>query len=103
MATRFVPNPAFRRELEAEPEFVNGVTFVTEEVAVSIQTAAEPFRHTGRTIRAMQTRPQRIYLEPHFGHLAELGSVNNPPQANVRRGVKAAGLRFADDGPKQAD
>lgn len=35
-------------------------------------------------------------------HLIEYGSKNNPPYAPLRRGVTAAGLRFADiGGPSQ--
>lgn len=100
---RFVLNPAFRRELETEPEFTKGMAVITGEVAASIKTAAEPFRKSGRTVRGINARGSRIHLEPHFGHLAELGSVNNPPQRNVLRGVKAAGLRFEDSGPHEAD
>ena len=100
---RFVPNASFRRELEAEPEFTKGMAVITGEVAASIKAAAEPFRKSGRTVRGINARGSRIHLEPHFGHLAELGSVNNPPQRNVLRGVKAAGLRFEDTGPHEAD
>lgn len=103
MATRFVPNPTFRRDLEREPEFVKGTAQITATVAESIKAAAEPFRDTGKYIRSMEQQGNRVYLEPHFAHIIELGSVNNPPQANVRRGVRTAGLRFEDTGPKQAD
>jgi hypothetical protein len=103
MGTRFIPNPGFRRELEAGPEFTSGMKRITVTVAEEIKLAAEPFRDTGHYIKSVKARKNRVHLEPHFAHLAEYGSVHNPPQANARRGVKAAGLRFADDGPKQAD
>ena len=100
---RFVPNPAFRQELEAQAEFQKGIAVVTGEVAASIKLAAEPFRHTGYFIRKIKTRRNAVLLQDNFTHLVEFGSVNNPPQGNARRGVNALGLRFQDDGPKQAD
>lgn len=103
MATRFVPNPAFKAELRRTPVFRKGTAEITVKVAESVKTAALPFRHTGHYIRSVKPRGSRVYLEPSVAHIIELGSVNNPPQANVRRGVKAAGLRFEDAGPHQAD
>lgn len=94
---RFVRNRTFERELVAEPEFQRGIAEVTVEVAQSIKAAARPFRDTGRYIATVKTRQNRVHLEPHFAHIHEYGSVNNPPQANARRGVKAAGLRFEDN------
>lgn len=98
---RFVPDPTFRRQLEAEPEFVKGMTFVTGGVAASIKTAAEPFRHTGYFIRHIRARRNHVELRDPFWHLSEYGSIHNPPQANARRGVNSLGMRFQDDGPKQ--
>jgi hypothetical protein len=103
MGTRYIPNPDFRRELEATAEFKKGQAVITSGVAAEIKAAAEPFRHTGYFISKIRARRNRVELRDSFTHLSEFGSVNNPPQANVRRGVTAAGLRFEDDGPKQAD
>ncbi len=100
---RFVSNPGFKRELQAEPEFTQGMARETAVVADAIKTAARSFRDTGNYIDKVQSRGSRVHLEPHFAHIIELGSVNNPPQANVRRGVAASGHRFVDDGPQQAD
>ncbi len=100
---RFVRNPGFEAELRREPEFTQGMARETVVVADAIKAAARPFRDTGNYIDKVETRGTRVHLEPHFAHLIELGSVNNPPQANVRRGVTAAGHRFEDDGPRQAD
>lgn len=93
---RFVRNPNFKAELQAEPQFVAGMVAETVRTAEQIKLAAEPFRHTGNYIRNVKVRRTRIYVEPHFWHIIEFGSVNNAPQANVRRGVIAAGLRFED-------
>lgn len=93
---RFVPNPGFTQEIQRTPEFEKGIGQTTLKVAEAIQTAAQPFRDTGRYIGQVKVRKGRVTLEPHFAHLSEWGSVNNPPQGNVRRGVAAAGLRFED-------
>lgn len=93
---RFIANPAFKQEIQRTPEFEDGIEQTTVRVADAIQTAAQPFRDTGHFIRNVRVSKGRVYLEPHFAHLPEYGSVNNPPQANVRRGVAAAGLRFED-------
>jgi hypothetical protein len=100
---RFVRNRAFEREIGATPGFQKGLAQTTLRVADAIENAAQPFRDTGQYIRKVKARKTRVYLEPHFAHIAEFGSVNNPPQANVRRGVKAAGLRYEDSGPTQAE
>lgn len=93
---RFRPDPTFRQQLEAEAEFQGGMARITVEVSEAIKTAAAPFRHTGHYIGSIEPRATRVYLEPHFAHIIEYGSINNSPQANVRRGVAAAGLRFED-------
>lgn len=93
---RYVANPLFEEELQATAEFEAGRERITTGVAKSIAEAARPFRDTGQYIRSIQARKGRVHLEPHFAHIIEYGSANNPPQANVRRGVTAAGLRFED-------
>jgi hypothetical protein len=94
---RFRRNPAFHEEIEATPEFKKGEAKITVGVAESIQAAAEPFRDTGNYIGRVHARGTRVETERHFSHIIELGSVNNPPQRNILRGVTAAGLRFEDD------
>lgn len=106
MATRFIPNPAFRAEIQQEAPFRRGMAGVTVGVAESIKVAAEPFRDTGNFIGRVGVRrghPTQVQTESHFSHILEWGSRNNAPQGNVRRGVIAAGWRYADTGPKQAD
>jgi hypothetical protein len=107
MAVRFVPNPAFRRELESERPFKQGMGETTIGLSESIKIAAEPYRHTGNFIRRVgPSRAGRgfsVEIERFFGHIIELGSVNNAPQRNVLRGALAAGMRFHDDGAKRAE
>ncbi len=103
MAKPFRPNPNFERELRATPEFQAGEAQITRLLAEQIKLAAEPFRNTGHFIRRVRAGRRRVLLRDNFAHLAEYGSVNNPPQANVRRAASAAGLRFEDDSAHQAD
>lgn len=100
---RFVPNPSFKTEIQQERPFRRGMRTITVTVAESIKVAAEPFRDTGNYIGRVGVRDTNVELEKHFAHIMEYGSVNNPPQANARRGVTAAGLRFEDDGRHQAE
>ncbi len=95
--TRFVANPAFREDIQREPRFRNGMRGITVGVAKSIQTAAEPYRDSGNYIGRVGARGTLVELERHFAHIMEYGSVNNAPQRNALRGVRAAGLRFEDD------
>lgn len=103
MADRFLPNPNFRRELEAEPAYQRGVAEITGEVAAAIKSAAEPWRNTGYYIRRINAHRNTVRFGDPFWHLSEYGSIHNPPQGNARRGVNALGMRFQDDGPKQAN
>lgn len=93
----FRRNPAFITQFKATPSYQAGMKRITVIVAEAIRVAALPYRDSGNYIRRIDTRGTRVQLEKHFAHLMEYGSVNNPPQANVRRGVIAAGLRFSDD------
>lgn len=99
--TRFVANPDFQRELKSEPPYKRGVGAIAVRVEDAIELAALPFRDTGNYMKRVEARYINgeffVEVERHFGHLMEFGSINNAPQANIRRGVKAAGLRFEDD------
>lgn len=100
---RYVPNPGATDAHEQTPEFKAGMHETAVGVAEAIKVAAEPFRKTGYFIRHVVPRGDKVRLRDSFAHLVEFGSRNNPPQANVRRGVVAAGLKFRDDGAHRAD
>jgi hypothetical protein len=104
--TKFIVNPNWKPEIQQERPFRQGMGKITVGVSESIKTAALPFRDTGNYIDRIGIRtghPTHVELERHFAHIIELGSVNNPPQHNVRRGIRSAGLRYEDTGPKQAN
>ncbi len=93
---RFEPNLHFRHELRSSAEFTTGMQRITVALTQQIKLAAEPFRNTGYFVSHVRVGRRRVLLRDPFAHISEFGSVNNPPQGNVRRGVKAAGLRFRD-------
>lgn len=92
--TSFRRNAAFERELRAQPEFVAGMRERTTLATAAIRDAAP--RVTGYYIRHVRPDGTRIRIGDFAWHLVEYGSVNNPPYAPIRRGLRAAGLRFDD-------
>ncbi len=93
---RFRPDRTFERELRATAEFKTSMAATTVVIAGFVQAAAEPFRATGYYVRRIKARGSTIRFEDVFWHLSEYGSINNVPQRNALRGVRAAGLRFED-------
>ena len=91
---RYRPNPAFHSELEATPEFQAGERRIAVEVAKIVRAGAP--RHSGAYKRSIRARGRLVVTTDAFWHVIEFGSVNNPPYAPFRRGVRAAGLRLDD-------
>lgn len=92
MTVRYVPNPLFEEELRSEPQHEKGMRTITKGVAKSVR-AVSPVK-TGyyrRRVKAVGTLVRTLDV---FWHLVEFGSKNNPPYGPLRRGVRAAGLRF---------
>lgn len=94
---QFKRNPAFKAEFRKTPRFRGAMIEQTEIVESAIIFAAFPHRDTGNYINRISTRGTRVFLEKHFAHIMEYGTVTQAPQANVRRGVISTGLRFSDD------
>lgn len=95
---QFRANPNAERELRAQPAFKAHMRTTTTAVAVEIKTAAPRGSgpKAGGYKRRVRPRGTRVIVGDPFWHLVEYGSRNNPPYAPVRRGVRAAGLRFED-------
>lgn len=93
---RYRSNPAFRRELEATPEFQAAFIGITTVVGAAIKAAALPYRHTGYFLRRIVVVGTRVELRDWGWHFSEFGSIHNPPQRNILRGVKASGLSYRD-------
>jgi hypothetical protein len=98
---KYVPNPAFTTEVQEQPQHDKGMRSITKTAAKAVRMAARPFRNTGYFERRVRARGQSVVEGDPFWHLSEFGSINNPPQANFRRGLRAVGIRLVMD-PKQS-
>lgn len=94
---KYVPNPAFLAELQQQPEHKKGMAAITKKAARAVKLAARPYRNTGYFERRVKARGQSVIEGDHFWHLSEFGSINNPPQGNFRRGLRAVGIRLVMD------
>lgn len=103
---RFVPNPKALREIRRQPSFDAGM--LTR--AKKIQGLAKSFTSRGSDpvrghfadryeTEMVDGIPRVGNTDKSFYHLIEYGSVNNTPQAPLRRAVRASGLRL-DETPK---
>lgn len=89
---RYVPNPAFEEGVRSQAEHQKGMRTITKGVARSVRAVA-PHR-TGYYERRVKAQGTRVRTLDNFWHLIEFGSINNVSYAPLRRGVRAAGLRF---------
>jgi hypothetical protein len=100
MPGAYRPNPDFEEELTAEPEFGDGMRQQAEVARARAESLAPRIMPRAGSPQAFQVQQDAdgTYLvnTDHGGHLAEFGSVNNPPIAPLRRGVKAAGFRLVE-------
>lgn len=91
LPAKLMQQPEFRRALleAVEPARVNAERYARQ--------AGGPWmpRKGGRMIRVgFEGTTIRLTNTDYAAHLIEFGSKNNPPHAVLRRGVRAAGLRF---------
>ncbi len=98
----YVPNPAAAEQLKRQGEYREGLGKISKNLAASIELASPvetgAFQDSIKTFDAGDHRG--VMSDDPFAHLVEFGSVNNPPYAPFRRGVRAAGLRL-EESPKQ--
>lgn len=97
---KIIPNPNFEQELKEE----GTLTPALEEKAQEVADKAEAFanRIMPRNARAMDVVLEedgvKVVNTDHGGHLDEWGSVNNPPNASLRRAGRESGLRLEEQG-----
>lgn len=89
---KYVPNPLFEDEVQQQPIHDKGMRSITKKVANAVRMVSP--HKTGYYQRRIKAKGQRVYAMDVFGHLVEWGSRNNPPYSPLRRGVRAAGLKF---------
>lgn len=107
---RFKPVPRRQRiaAVQQQPEHRE----MLRKAAEAVKTEAERHSPIGETEdyihrfyvvlpAGVRATSARVGNRDPFAHLVEAGSKNNPPYAPLRRGVIAAGFRFADDRGEQ--
>lgn len=95
-------NAAALEQLKHTAEYRQGMAQIAEDLAQNVRDQA-PQRsgHYRSSIKTFDTGTQQgVAAHDVAAHLIEFGSVNNPPYAPLRRGIRAAGLRL-DESPKQ--
>lgn len=85
-------NPNLERDLKAAPEYLAAMAQVATQAVQHVKNAAPD--ETGAFKRSLRASENRVETTDPFGHIIEFGSVNNPPYAPLRTGVRAAGLRL---------
>jgi hypothetical protein len=99
----FRPDPGLERALRRQAAHRAGMRAAAEVVAESARTLARAAGAPWMPRKGAAEQPivvetdgdeNRVVNTDHGGHLTEFGSVNNPPLAPLRRGVRAAGLRL---------
>lgn len=95
----FRPNPRFIAEMSKQPAVRRAIEQAAREVK-SQAVAASP-RGTGHYAGRFKvtTGADGVFLgnDDFAAHMVEFGTVNNPPYAPLRRGVRAARLRFTEN------
>ncbi len=94
---RYVPNPLFDEEVREQPQHEKGMRVITKKVARAVRIAARASRNTGYYERRVKAKAQGVVASDFAWHWVEFGSVNNPPYAPFRRGLRAAGIRLVMD------
>jgi hypothetical protein len=101
---RFLRNAAFEASMQRDPRYRAYLRARVEAQVVPVvrgmaEQVGAPWMPRGG--RAIVTESDldgvRVVNTDYGAHLAEWGSVNNPPHAPLRRGVRAAGLRLREE------
>lgn len=85
-------NPNLERDLKATPEYAAAMAEIAAFAAPSVRANAPHV--TGGYHGSIRVVENRIETTDIAGPIIEFGSVNNPPYAPLRTGVRAAGLRL---------
>lgn len=96
---RFRPNPNFKREVEREVEFRQALMIPARAAAALANALGHRIMPKGKgpTIKVeADLDGVRIVNHAYGSHIDEYGSANNPAYAPLRRGVRAAGLKFTE-------
>jgi hypothetical protein len=97
----FKANENFEKELIEEGDYLSGLASLLTG-AIGVVRAMSPVA-SGKFRDSIEVEivddEVRLGSGDPVAHIVEWGSVNNPPYAPIRRGVRAVGLRL-DESPK---
>ena len=99
----FKRNPRAEQQLKATGDYRQGMLQVAQTLVEPIRRNSPPDNtgHYDRSVHTFNTGQHTgVAVDDVAAHIIEWGSVNNPPYASIRRGVRAAGLRL-EESPKQ--
>ena len=99
MPNVFRPNPNLERDLSADDEFQSGLAEAAKPIAAAANRLANRVMPSQRGPGIEVQRDGReVYVvnTDHGAHLDEWGSINNPPNAPLRRGAREAGARVRE-------
>lgn len=97
MPSFFRRNPRFEKELAKDPGIRESLRAPAQRAAAAAQSAAPHRMASGFYVEDTDTGV-RVGTTNSFFHLIEWGSVNNSPQAPLRRAVRATGARLEETG-----
>jgi len=96
---KYLPNPNFSKELEQDPEFIEGLKTCGRDIrdrAFYIKHKIMPNRKHSQ-VEVVEIDGRVFVVNTDWGgHIDEYGSVNNPPYAPLRTAVRAAGFRLSE-------
>lgn len=95
----FVANPAFSAEMKQDKEFQVGLGLESEPTRELAQHYAHHiYPVKGARIIEITHDEDDVYIvnTSHGGHIDEWGSVDQPPNAPLRRACDATGLRLVE-------
>ena len=92
MPARYVANPTFERQQNAQPDTQRALTAVASEIA-SRAASAMPARGFMRTKDRTRARKAAVYSGSGW-HLLEFGSVNTSARAPFRKALAALGMKL---------
>lgn len=95
----FIPNPAFIKELQEQPDTAKALAQAAEKAAPKAEAfVGDVMPSPGRRrIEVVEEDGEILLVNTNYGaQIEEFGSKNNPPYSPLRRGVRAAGFRLKE-------
>lgn len=99
MPSGFVPNKNFPNELEGEPEYQSGLAVEAGKAAAYAKSFAPVRTGAYRDSIGVVVQGRKVYLSAKDwkANFIEFGTATITPSAPLRRGARAAGLRFKEE------